>query len=129
MASASLRNSDSCGPWANRPGIKEPNDEDEILSAMLLLVPLLAISATAQARANDNSAPPPGVAVVAGYARLAIVVIGIAIIAQSSARFERTRRAIDRDEAIQIPQSRTQSLLSVALAIAVVIFYIHLAVL
>jgi hypothetical protein len=30
-------------PWANRPGIKEPKDEDEILSAMLLLVPLLAM--------------------------------------------------------------------------------------
>ena len=88
---------------------------------MLLLVPLLAISATAQARANDNSAPPPGVAVVAGYARLAIVVIGIAIIAQSSARFERTRRAIDRDEVMQIPQPRVDSLLSPALTIAVVI--------
>ena len=46
-----------------------------------------------------------GVAVVARYARLAIVVIGIAIIAQSSAGFERTRRAIDRDEVMQIPQS------------------------
>src|ERR1700682_70398 len=31
-------------PWANRPGIKEPHDEDEILSAMLLLVPALAIA-------------------------------------------------------------------------------------
>ena len=58
-----------------------------------------------------------------------MVVIGIAIIARSSAAFERTRRAINRDEVIQMPQSRAESLLSVALAIAVVIFCIYLAVL
>jgi putative membrane protein len=58
---------------------------------------------------------------VARYARLAIVVIGIAIITQSIAGFERTRRAIDRDEVMRIPQSRLNSLLSAALAIAVVI--------
>jgi putative membrane protein len=58
-----------------------------------------------------------------------MVKIEIAIIARSFVGFDRTRRAIDRDEAIQIPQSRTQSLLSVALAMAVVVFYIHLAVL
>jgi putative membrane protein len=58
-----------------------------------------------------------------------MVGIGIAIIARSSSAFDHTRRAIDRDEAIQIPQSRKQSLLSVALAITVVIFYIHLAML
>jgi putative membrane protein len=66
---------------------------------------------------------------VARYARPAIVVIGIAIIAQSSAGFERTRRAIDRDKVMQIPQSRVESLLSAALAIAVVIFCTYLAVL
>jgi hypothetical protein len=44
------------------------------------------------------------------------VVIAIAIIAQSSAILERTRRAIDRDEVMQIPQSRAASLLSAALA-------------
>jgi len=39
----------------------------------------------------------------------------------------RTRRAIDRDEVIQIPRSRAESLLSAALAIAVLIFCINLA--
>jgi uncharacterized membrane protein YidH (DUF202 family) len=58
-----------------------------------------------------------------------MVGIEIAIIARSFVGFERTRRAIDRDEANQIQQSRTQSLLSVALAIAVVSFCIYLAVL
>jgi putative membrane protein len=58
-----------------------------------------------------------------------MVVIEIAIIARSFVDFDRTRGAIDRDEAIQIQHSRTQSLLSVALAIAVVIFCIYLAVL
>jgi len=67
------------------------------------------------------------VAVATRYAGLATVTIGIAVIARSSFAFERTRRAIDRDEVIQIPQSRAESLLSVALAIAVLIFYINLA--
>jgi putative membrane protein len=58
-----------------------------------------------------------------------MVVIGIAIIGRSSAGFERTRRAINRDEIIQMPQSRTESMLSAALVIAVVIFCIYLAVL
>jgi putative membrane protein len=69
----------------------------------------------------------PFVAVATRYAGLAMVAIGIAIIARSSFAFERTRRAIDRDELIQIPQSRAESLLSVALAIAVLIFCINLA--
>jgi putative membrane protein len=68
-------------------------------------------------------------AVAAHYAGLAMVAIGIAIIGRSSAGFERTRRAINRDEVIQMPQSRAQLLLSAALAIAVVIFCIYLAVL
>jgi len=38
-----------------------------------------------------------------------------------------TRRAIDRDEVMQIPQSRVESLLSAALATAVVIFCTYLA--
>jgi hypothetical protein len=38
---------------------------------------------------------------------LAVVRIEIAIIARSFVGFDRTRRAIDRVEAIQIPQSRT----------------------
>ena len=63
----------------------------------------------------------------ARYAGLAMVAIGIAIIARSSFACERTRRAIDRDEVIQIPQSRAESLLSAALAIAVLIFCINLA--
>jgi putative membrane protein len=68
-------------------------------------------------------------AVAAHYAGLAMVVTGIAIIGRSSAGFERTRRAIDRDEIIQMPPSRAESLLSVALAIAVMIFCVYLAVL
>jgi putative membrane protein len=69
------------------------------------------------------------VPVAARYAGLAMVVIGIAIIARSGAAFERTRRAINRDEVVQIPQSRAAPLLSAALTIAVVIFCIYLAVL
>jgi putative membrane protein len=67
------------------------------------------------------------VAVATRYAGLAMVAIGIAIIARSSFAFERTRRAIDRVELIRIPQSRAESLLSAALAIAVLIFCINLA--
>jgi len=61
------------------------------------------------------------------YAGLAIVAIAIATIARSSFAFERTRRAIDCDEVVQIPRSRAESLLSAALAIAVLIFCINLA--
>jgi len=60
------------------------------------------------------------------YAGLAMVAIAIAAIARSSFAFERTRRAIDCDEVIQIPQSRAESLLSAALAIAVLTFCINL---
>ncbi len=69
------------------------------------------------------------VVVAARYVGLAMVVTGVAIIARSSAGFERTRRAIDSDEVIRMPQSRVESLLSVVLAIAVAIFCIYLAVL
>jgi putative membrane protein len=66
-------------------------------------------------------------AVATRYAGLAMVAIGIAVIARSSFAFERTRRAIDRDEVIQIAQSRAEALLSAAVAIAVLIFCINLA--
>jgi putative membrane protein len=69
------------------------------------------------------------VAVAARYAGLAMVVTGIAIIGRSSAGFERTRRAIDRDEVIRMPQSRVKSLLAVALAVAVAVFCVYLAML
>jgi putative membrane protein len=69
------------------------------------------------------------VAVVARYAGLAMVVTGIAIIGRSSVGFERTRRAIDRDEVIQMPRSHVESLLSITLAIAVAIFCVYLEVL
>jgi putative membrane protein len=69
------------------------------------------------------------VAVAARYAGLAMVVTGIAIIGRSSAGFERTRRAIDRDDVIQMPRSHVESLLSVVLAIAVAIFCVYLEVL
>ena len=67
------------------------------------------------------------VAVATRYAGLAMVATGVAIIARSSFAFERTRRAIDRDEIVQIPQSRAESLLAAALAVAVLIFCINLA--
>jgi putative membrane protein len=69
----------------------------------------------------------PLVAVATRYAGLAMVASGIATIARSSFAFERTRRAIDRDEVIQLPRSRAESLLSATLAIAVLIFCINLA--
>lgn len=69
------------------------------------------------------------VANAARYVGLAMVVIGVAVIARSSTGFERTRRAIDSDEVIRIPHSRVESLLSAALAIAVVLFCIYLVVL
>jgi len=67
------------------------------------------------------------VPVATRYAGLAMVAIGIAILARSGFAFERTRRAIDRGEIVQIPQSRAESLLAAALAIAVLIFCINLA--
>jgi putative membrane protein len=66
-------------------------------------------------------------AVATRYAGLAMVAIGNAIIVRSGIAFDRTRRAIERDEMIQIPRSRAESLLSAALAIAVLIFGINLA--
>src|SRR4030081_2886654 len=66
-------------------------------------------------------------AVATRYAVLAMVAIGIAVIARSSFAFERTRCAIDRDEVIQIAQSRAESLLSAAVALAVLIFCINLS--
>jgi putative membrane protein len=74
--------------------------------------------------AEDTGAFVP---VATRSAGLAMVAIGIAIIARSSFAFERTRRAIDSDEVVKIPQSRAESLLSAALAIAVLIFCINLA--
>jgi putative membrane protein len=68
-------------------------------------------------------------AVAARYVGIAMVVIGIAIIARSGAGYERTRRAIDRKDVIQIPHSRVESLLSAALAAAVAIFCIYVAIL
>jgi putative membrane protein len=67
------------------------------------------------------------VAVATRYAGLAMVVFGIAVIARSSFAFERTRRAIESDEVVRIPRSRAESLLSAALAIAMLIFCINLA--
>ena len=67
------------------------------------------------------------VPVATRYAGLAMVAIGIAVVARSGFAYERTRRAIDRDEVIQIPQSRAESMLSAVLAIAMLIFCINLA--
>jgi putative membrane protein len=68
-------------------------------------------------------------AVVAAAGRhvgVALVAIGIAIIVRSGIGFERTRRAIDRDEVIKIAHSWTEPAFSAALAIAVAIFWIYL---
>ena len=55
-----------------------------------------------------------------------MVAIGIAIIVRSGIGFERTRRAIDRDEVIKIAHSSAEPVFSAALAIAVAIFWIYL---
>jgi putative membrane protein len=68
-------------------------------------------------------------AVIAAAGRhvgVALVAIGIAIIVRSGIGFERTRRAIDRDEVIKIAHSWTEPVFSAALAIAVAIFWIYL---
>jgi len=94
---------------------------------------LIKLNVLVDAVGGGNMLPVPAegtgalVAVATRYAGLALVVTGIAIIARSGIAFERTRRAIDRDEVIQIPRSRAESLLSAALAIAVLIFCINLA--
>jgi putative membrane protein len=67
------------------------------------------------------------VAAVTGYVRRAMVAIGIAIIARSSFVFKHTRRAIDRVELVRILPSRAASILSAALATALLIFSINLA--
>ncbi len=69
------------------------------------------------------------VAAAARYGGLAMVLIGVAIIARSSAGFERTRRAIDSDEVIRMPRSRVQLLLSTVIAIGVALFCTYLAML
>jgi putative membrane protein len=58
----------------------------------------------------------------------AMVAIGIAIIARSGVGFERTRRAINRDEIVQIPRSGVEQLLSAARTIVAVISCIYVAV-
>jgi putative membrane protein len=68
-------------------------------------------------------------AVAARYVGLAMVAIGVAVVARSSAGFERTRRAIDSNEVILMPRSRVKLLLSAVLAISVAISCIYLAVL
>ena len=68
-------------------------------------------------------------AVTARCGGVALVLTGIVIIARSGAGFERTRRAIDRDEVIQVPRSREAPLLSAALVAAVLIVCVYLAVL
>ena len=69
------------------------------------------------------------VAAAARYGGLAMVLIGVAIIARSSAGFERTRRATDSDEVIRMPRSRVQLLLSTVIAIGVAFFCTYLAML
>jgi inner membrane protein YidH len=84
----------------------------------------VAVGGSIQHLAEDAGAVVP---VATRYAGLAMVAIGIAIVARSGFAFERTRRAIDRDEIVQIPQSRAELLLAAAIAIAALIFCINLA--
>jgi putative membrane protein len=67
------------------------------------------------------------IAAAGHHVGLALVVIGIAIIARSGVLFERTRREIDRDEVIQFPRSYLEPALAAALAIAVGIFGMYVA--
>jgi len=91
------------------------------LIKMNVLVDAIGGGSITHLRAEDAGA------VATRYAGLAMVAIGIAVIARSSFAFERTRRAIESDEVVRIPRSRAESLLSAALAIAVLIFCINLA--
>jgi putative membrane protein len=94
---------------------------------------LIKLNVLVDAVGGGNLLPVPAedagavVPVATRFAGLAMVAIGIAVIARSSFAFERTRRAIESDEVVQIPRSRAESLLSAALAIAVLIFCINLA--
>jgi putative membrane protein len=67
------------------------------------------------------------VAIAGHHVGVALVAIGIAIIARGGLGFERTRRAIDHDEVIKISHSLTAPVFSVALAIAVAVFWVYLA--
>jgi putative membrane protein len=66
------------------------------------------------------------VAMAGRHVGMALVAIGIAIMVRSGIGFERTRRAIDRDEVIKIAHSWTEPVFSAALAIAVAVFWIYL---
>jgi putative membrane protein len=66
------------------------------------------------------------VSVAGRHVGAALVAIGIAIIVRSGIGFERTRRAIDRDEVIKVSHSLTEPVFSAALAIAVAIFWLYL---
>jgi putative membrane protein len=85
------------------------------------------------AGAAGDAAPPipaqatnAAVAVAGRHVGAALVAIGIAIIVRSGIGFERTRRAIDRDEVIKVSHSWTEPVFSAALAIAVAIFWLYL---
>jgi putative membrane protein len=67
------------------------------------------------------------VAVAGRHVGVALVAVGIAIIARSGIGFERTRRAIDHDAVIKISHSHTETAFSAALTIGVAIFWIYLA--
>ncbi|MGY4368516.1 putative membrane protein [Bradyrhizobium sp. LB1.3] len=89
---------------------------------MVKLNVLEAVSTESHVPADDSTL----VAAAARSAGLVTVLNGIAIMARSGAAFERTRRAIDRDAVVHIPQSRVVPPLSVTLAVTVVIFCIYL---
>jgi putative membrane protein len=87
----------------------------------------LFVGAASETPAHVPAEATHAVVSVAGrHVGVALVAIGIAIIVRSGIGFERTRRAIDRDEVIKVSHSWTEPVFSAALAIAVAIFWIYL---
>ena len=85
----------------------------------------------AVAGASQPALPAHGAGVFARAAAhhigLLLGLIGIAIIVRGGIGFERTRRAIDREEVTRMPQSSMELVLSAALSIAASMFYVYLA--
>jgi putative membrane protein len=67
------------------------------------------------------------VAAAGHHVGLTLGLIGIAIIVRGGIGFERTRRAIDREGVIPMPQSHMELVLSAALSIAASMFCAYLA--
>ena len=100
------------------------------VAAFGLLLAKLNVLLDAAGGGSPPRAPAGGSSAIAAashHVGWILVVIGIAIIARSGIAFERTRRAIDRDEVTQFPRTYFEPVLSAALAIAAGIFGIYVA--